>query len=213
MLVATACVVGTWLVNVVAVAPLQCYTLTCVAQWGDSFGAINSLFAGLAFAGLLVNLRLQQVEIEWQRRQFVLVRISEQEQQLRRTSLDLYGEWTSQVMLESRSVLRKAVRDLKGAKRSISWRVLAAEDPLVTEQELKDVVRVIAFFERWAILRQHRCLDHALLARLMREPYEEFRRDVLEPLSQAPAPNGQATPDIRLIAGQLSVEDTDESQA
>jgi len=36
------------------------------AQWGDIFGAVNALFSGLAFTGVLVTLRVQQIEIKKQ---------------------------------------------------------------------------------------------------------------------------------------------------
>ena len=38
-------------------------------QFGDSFGAINALFAGLAFAGVIFAIILQKKELELQRQE------------------------------------------------------------------------------------------------------------------------------------------------
>ena len=43
-------------------------------QFGDSFGAVNSLFSGLAFAGLIVALLLQRRELSLQREELQLTR-------------------------------------------------------------------------------------------------------------------------------------------
>ncbi|MCW7460139.1 hypothetical protein ND856_18740 [Leptospira bandrabouensis] len=40
-------------------------------QIGDMFGAINSLFSGLAFAGLIYTIYLQRVQLELQRKELV----------------------------------------------------------------------------------------------------------------------------------------------
>jgi hypothetical protein len=43
-------------------------------QAGDQFGAINALFTGLAFAGLITTLLLQRQELELQRRELEMTR-------------------------------------------------------------------------------------------------------------------------------------------
>lgn len=45
------------------------------AHFGDMFGAINALFAGLAFAGVIVALALQMRELALQRRELRLTRL------------------------------------------------------------------------------------------------------------------------------------------
>jgi hypothetical protein len=40
-------------------------------QYGDSFGALNTLFTGLAFAGLIVTILLQRQELRAQHKEFV----------------------------------------------------------------------------------------------------------------------------------------------
>ena len=42
--------------------------------FGDQFGAINALFTGLSFAGIIITLRLQQEELSAQRREFMTSR-------------------------------------------------------------------------------------------------------------------------------------------
>ena len=41
-------------------------------QAGDLFGAVNSLFSGLAFAGIIWSLRLQQTQLEMQKEELKL---------------------------------------------------------------------------------------------------------------------------------------------
>lgn len=43
-------------------------------QVGDMFGAVNSLFSGLAFAGLIYTVCLQRKELQLQRRELALTR-------------------------------------------------------------------------------------------------------------------------------------------
>lgn len=47
---------------------------TTRAQFGDSFGAANSLFSGLAFAGLIYTIFLQRKELQLQRQELQLTR-------------------------------------------------------------------------------------------------------------------------------------------
>jgi hypothetical protein len=43
-------------------------------QFGDSFGAINALFSGLAFAGIILTILLQRKELEFQRKELKATR-------------------------------------------------------------------------------------------------------------------------------------------
>lgn len=43
-------------------------------QFGDSFGAVNSLFSGLAFAGIIYTIVLQRNELELQRQELTYTR-------------------------------------------------------------------------------------------------------------------------------------------
>ena len=51
------------------------------ASFGDSFGAISSLFSGLAFAGIIYTILLQRKELALQRQE-----LSETREELRRTA-------------------------------------------------------------------------------------------------------------------------------
>lgn len=51
-------------------------------QFGDMFGAINSLFAGLAFAGLIYTIGLQRTELGLQRKELELTRAELKEQRV-----------------------------------------------------------------------------------------------------------------------------------
>lgn len=61
-------------------------------QFGDVFGAVNALFSGLAFAGLIFAILLQREDLELQRQELTLTR-----QELARTA---------QAQIESEEALR-----------------------------------------------------------------------------------------------------------
>lgn len=54
-------VIALWGINLLA---LYCFPASERGTYGDMFGVVNSLFTGLAFAGLLYSTSLQQKEIE-----------------------------------------------------------------------------------------------------------------------------------------------------
>ena len=51
--------------------PVNELSITKSGVFGDSFGAINALFAGLGFAGLWTTLRIQQQQIKEQRNEII----------------------------------------------------------------------------------------------------------------------------------------------
>ncbi|WP_282094189.1 putative phage abortive infection protein [Epibacterium ulvae] len=72
VLVIVAWLLSPWLVNwVVTTAPKDTIEF---GTFGDSFGALTSLFTGLAFVGLIITLRQQKVQIEMQRQDLKLQR-------------------------------------------------------------------------------------------------------------------------------------------
>ena len=79
-----------WLVAWI-VALLYKDTWTERGQLGDMFGAVNALFSGLAFAGIIYTILLQRVELKAQRKELRLnmeeLRLSREELQLTREEL------------------------------------------------------------------------------------------------------------------------------
>ncbi|MFO1042768.1 MAG: hypothetical protein U0941_13325 [Planctomycetaceae bacterium] len=74
-----------WLVNVAAAAVFNWSDLATI---GDAFGIVNSLFSGLAFAGVLVALKMQQMELKLQRDELLATReeLSLQREEMKRTA-------------------------------------------------------------------------------------------------------------------------------
>lgn len=62
-----------WLASIFILAPVF-VNLEERAQFGDSFGMINSLFSGLAFAGIIYTILLQRKELSLQRNELALTR-------------------------------------------------------------------------------------------------------------------------------------------
>ena len=61
--------------------------IECRGQFGDSFGAVNALFAGLAFAGVIYAIILQKKELELQRDELGL-----QREELEGTRAEIRGQ-------------------------------------------------------------------------------------------------------------------------
>lgn len=57
-----------WLISILII-PYIYSELTDRASFGDSFGLINSLFSGLAFAGIIYTILLQRKELSLQRKE------------------------------------------------------------------------------------------------------------------------------------------------
>jgi hypothetical protein len=64
-------VVGIWFGCFFIVVLLGCFDgyITTLGQIGDTFGTINSLFTGLGIIGVIYTLRLQQIQLEEQRKE------------------------------------------------------------------------------------------------------------------------------------------------
>jgi uncharacterized membrane protein len=68
-----AAVTAIWLVSIFII-PFFYSELTKRGSFGDSFGVINSLFSGLAFAGIIYTILLQRKELKLQREELELTR-------------------------------------------------------------------------------------------------------------------------------------------
>lgn len=62
-----------WFISAIIVYYIRPDWLTR-GQFGDMFGGINSLFSGLAFAGLIYTIMLQRNELALQRKELILTR-------------------------------------------------------------------------------------------------------------------------------------------
>lgn len=78
MRIRTATVVGVAVLIVVAWAGVAAVAYFALPDWekrgqfGDIFGAVNALFSGLAFAGLIFAILLQREDLELQRQELKL---------------------------------------------------------------------------------------------------------------------------------------------
>jgi hypothetical protein len=70
LVILIAIVIGLW-IWLPAFLTKDVESLSDKAAFGDSYGAVSALFTGLAFAGLVFTILLQQREIKLQREDFV----------------------------------------------------------------------------------------------------------------------------------------------
>ena len=71
--IASVVVVVMWLFNAF-IYPMWVPSLSSRASNGDAFGAVNALFSGLAFAGLIYTMIMQRQELEMQRKELAAQR-------------------------------------------------------------------------------------------------------------------------------------------
>lgn len=110
------------LILVVRTWPIEEYSIAKAGTFGDSFGALNSLFTGLGFAGLLVTIFLQREDIKLTR-----VELSETRSEIRLQSrtfqqqqfeesfyrlIGLYRENLSQLSIKSDVNLRVRIKGI-----------------------------------------------------------------------------------------------------
>ena len=76
-LVLTGLILGVISIQLVSASLIHAYIpdWTTRGQFGDSFGATNALFSGLAFAGLIYTVLLQRNELKLQREELALTRL------------------------------------------------------------------------------------------------------------------------------------------
>ncbi|GAB5404576.1 MAG: hypothetical protein Aurels2KO_28070 [Aureliella sp.] len=101
---ASTFVVGFWLATAAAywvVVELNPDHHQAVGTFGDSFGAVNALFSGLAFVGVIVAILIQSNELKLQRRELRLSRT-----QLRLTREELNGQ-KAQMVEQSKIMSRQ----------------------------------------------------------------------------------------------------------
>ncbi|MFQ2751517.1 putative phage abortive infection protein [Aeromonas caviae] len=75
--------------------PIVSYSMASAAALGDSFGIINTLFSGLAFAGLLITILLQREELKESREMFKSQRFEDSFYRL----LDFYRNNLSEISI------------------------------------------------------------------------------------------------------------------
>lgn len=80
-------------------------------QAGDMFGAVNALFTGLAFAGLIVTLRTQQTQLEVQRTELSLQReeLKLQREEMKGSRAELANQVAAQKAMVKVSLAQIAV--------------------------------------------------------------------------------------------------------
>jgi hypothetical protein len=74
LVVAAVCIGVAWICTPFVAAQLVGGDWIVRGQFGDTFGSINSLFSGLAFAGIIYTVLLQRQELTLQRRELELTR-------------------------------------------------------------------------------------------------------------------------------------------
>jgi hypothetical protein len=138
-----AAVVGLQVVSVIAIQ----YFIpdwSTRAQFGDSFGAVNSLFSGLAFAGLIYTIFLQRGELQLQR----------EELQLTRSELTRSAEAQEK---SERALAKQAFAAQAAAEIAAINNILAYVDGETKRMSASDTVRIVnrEALDRFAIQRSN----------------------------------------------------------
>ena len=111
--IASAVVIVMWLFNAF-IYPMWVPSLSSRASNGDAFGAVNALFSGLAFAGLIYTMIMQRQELEMQRKELAM-----QRQEMK----DSRGELVEQNRIQAEQTeLRK--KEVRLGELNVEFRIL-----------------------------------------------------------------------------------------
>ncbi len=100
------------------------------AWFGDSFGGINSLFSGLAFAGIIYTILLQRKELQLQRQE-----LKETRQELKRSA---DAQEKSEAAFTKQIELMNYTAQLNGMSSSLSYYIFEANSNLQTGRKRAD---------------------------------------------------------------------------
>ena len=67
-------VISLWITNLLYGLSLSPESENTRGIFGDMFGAVNAVFSGLAFAGIILSLYMQRIELKIQRKELKLTR-------------------------------------------------------------------------------------------------------------------------------------------
>lgn len=151
-----------------------------IGAFGDSFGALNALFSGLAFLGVILALILQKQELQAQREEIRNSREAQQQsaQALvdtlafqkdlikKRLSLDLFDEWHAPEMHMSRIKVGEWIQ--RHHQSEVPLPTLSTIDRSADEDR-QHVFRIVHFFEKWALLQAAEDIDFVVMRRLLGE--------------------------------------------
>ena len=89
------------------------WSIVSKGAYGDSYGSLNALFAGLAFAGIIVTLLVQMAELQEQRKELRLTRkeVEGQKEQLKNQSETLQLQRFENTFFELQRVYRETMED------------------------------------------------------------------------------------------------------
>ncbi|MBO6793541.1 MAG: hypothetical protein JJ895_06505 [Balneolaceae bacterium] len=122
--------------------------------FGDMFGAINTLFSGLAFAGVIYAIILQSRELELQRREMRASR-SEYRFSNRLRKMEILNDFYNRYESEYYRKIRKESAEL----------ILAAKElPTDNSSHTKSIDDLLNFFQELGILLKHEILDVEFVA-------------------------------------------------
>ena len=108
-------------------------------QFGDLFGSVNALFSGLAFAGLLWTIRLQQDQLELQREELKL-----QREEMAASRRELANQAQAQYALHRATVAQVAVAAFQAKIEAFRWDAYQWNERTDARSRLAAPVRAIA---------------------------------------------------------------------
>lgn len=157
------------------------------ANFGEMFGAVNSLFSGLALAGVVVAILLQRQELEFQRRELTLTRA-----ELERTAA---SQEDTKRLSELRFLMDLAPHFSKRRKQSneawntllnIEVKITDSSDPKWQEsvEALEGYYKSAQFLYQVAVLTNKRILDSEALYILYYDDISEHPDVILKSLAE-----------------------------
>ena len=145
------------------------------AQFGDSYGGLNTLFSGLAFAGILISLRLQSKDLELNRGELKLTR-----EELELTRQEIGGQ-TIQLKAQADLMQKQTEQVSKQAFEATFFQMMSLHNDIVTNTKAEKKSGREAFSEtlyEYEVSLEFRKMREGKEERDYDEEYNNFYDDV-----------------------------------
>jgi preprotein translocase subunit SecG len=111
--------------------PISSYSMSSAAALGDSFGIVNALFSGLAFAGLIITVLLQREELRESREIFKAQKFEDAFYRL----LDFYRNNLNEISIDVDGGAKTGVAGLSYQLRKFQGAIASQENNNTTEDD------------------------------------------------------------------------------
>lgn len=155
-------VVGLWLTSYFWVYHFGGFVIKNAAELGDSFGSLNALFSGLAFAGLIYTILLQQEELRLQRKE-----LKETKEEIRKSAKAQAEQADNQIVAAKLQALNTML-EVYSKKREV---LIEKENIMLQEEKTDNLSSYTKYFEDRSIRRIEKDTNYGIASQLIKNQH------------------------------------------